>query len=223
MLLCYSALSPFCRKVRMALDHKGLAYEVFDSGDVRTFPAWNERGEVPILVDGDLTVCNSADILGYVDRKHPETPLYPGEPGAYAAARAWERTADTLVDAIITDCGVFAFAEIGEPPAGLIAAGQRDMAGVYDRMERALDGRDFVAGALSAADFALYPHISAARALTLGADAGRHPNVIAWVKRMRATPSGESDIALVRDWWANRGSADVETAKINWGTHRLEW
>ncbi len=225
MLLCYSALSPFCRKVRMALEHKGLAFELFDSGDIKKYPAWNARAEVPMLVHDDLTVSNSADILAYLERAFPDAPsIYPDAARAYAQARAWEREADTYVDAIVTDCGIWPWSQIGAAPEGLIEAGKRDLAVVYDRLEAQLNGRDFImGGALSVADFALYPHLSSAGALGLGADRERHRNVIDWLRRVRRTEPGTSDREAVLAWWNARDESDVETDRINWGTHRLEW
>jgi glutathione S-transferase len=80
--LCYSALSPFCRKVRMVMDWKGITYSLFDGCAVESTPLYNPRAEIPVLVDGALTVSNSADILGYLDRKHPDLHIYPPEPVA---------------------------------------------------------------------------------------------------------------------------------------------
>lgn len=223
LTLCYSALSPFCRKVRMAMEWKGLAFDAFESCDIHKYPAFNPRAEIPILIDGATTVVNSADILAYLDRKHPEVELYPRDAGAFALVREWERTADTLVDAVVTDVAIFQWAQLPPPPDGLIAAAHRELSGVYDRLEARLTRGAFAAGALSVADFALYPHLAAAHLLGLRADPGRHPSIAGWLKRVRATPEGQSDLALVRAWWADRPNQDVDTQRINWGTHRLEW
>jgi len=71
--LCYTALSPFCRKVRMAMEHKGLAFALVQVDNPKKLPAWNPRVEVPVLIDGETFVCNSSDILGYLDRRFPIT------------------------------------------------------------------------------------------------------------------------------------------------------
>jgi len=67
MQLAYTALSPYCRKVRMAMEYKGLNFEVVTADHVTEVPAFNPRAEVPVLIDGDTVVCNSPDILGYLD------------------------------------------------------------------------------------------------------------------------------------------------------------
>ncbi|OYW22971.1 MULTISPECIES: glutathione S-transferase family protein [unclassified Sphingomonas] len=223
MLLCYSALSPFCRKVRMVLDWKGIDHEVFDSCDIAKYPAYNPRAEIPILVDDGLTIVNSADILLYLDRKYPKLAIYPSDPAAYATVRRWERDADTAIDAIVTDVAIYKWADIPPPPPGLIDAAKRDLIRVYSELETLLDGRDYVVGALSVADFALFPQLGSAQLLRIGSTPEQHPRVFAWLARMGATPEGGRDTALKLEWWAKREEQDLDTKRINWGTYRLEW
>ena len=57
-----SAFSPFARKVRMVLEHKGLGFEATDGllkSNHEALKAVNGRVEVPVLVDGDIVVVNS--------------------------------------------------------------------------------------------------------------------------------------------------------------------
>lgn len=223
MKLGYTALSPFCRKVRMAMEYKGLAFEIVTADRVAEAPGFNMRAEVPVLVDGDVVVCNSPDILGYIDRKHPAPALYPAEARAYSEVREWERYADLHIDAIMTVIGNWAFAELPAMPDGLLDAAKHDIAIAYDRLEAQLVGREFICGEIGAADFALYPQVVSGAALGLPLNVDRHANVRAWLKRMRSRPEGQSDLAAVRDWWANRAESTVDTKRINWGTYRLEW
>jgi glutathione S-transferase len=223
VILCYTALSPFCRKVHMVMDWKGIDHELFDSCDIKKYPAYNPRGEIPILVDGPLTVVNSADILGYLDRKFPAANIYPTDPTTYANVRTWEREADTYIDAIVTDIAVYKWADIPPAPDGLIDAARRDLADVYDRMEQTLAGQDYIAGALSVADFALYPHIGSAQLIRIGTNTARHPNVLAWINRMSASEIGQRDAEAKMQWWSTRDQHGLDTKRINWGTHRLEW
>src|SRR5262249_53788926 len=101
-----SAFSPFARKVRMVLEHKGLAHEAIDGllkSNHAALKAVNGRIEVPVLVDGDIVVVNSPDIVAYVDHRYPDQPVLPEEPAARVHARAWERLSDTFVDPIFVD------------------------------------------------------------------------------------------------------------------------
>ena len=134
MKLAYTALSPYCRKVRMAMQYKGLDFEIVTADHVTEVPVFNPRAEVPVLIDGDTVVCNSPDILGYLDRKFPQRLLYPAEARAYAEVREWERFADTQVDPILTVIGNWKFADLPPMPDGLLGAARRDLLPMYDRI-----------------------------------------------------------------------------------------
>jgi glutathione S-transferase len=223
MILCYTALSPFCRKVALVMDWKGLTHDVIDSCDIEKYPAFNSRAEIPILIDGSITVVNSADIHGYLDRKFPAHAVYPKDPEAYNLVRQWEREADTLIDAIVTDVGIYKWADIPPGPPTLIEAARRDLGEVYDRLEQAMAGRDFIAGELSVADFAVYVHLSSAQLLKIGSDEKRHPSVMAWLARMMTTKEVQRDTQARMKWWATRHQHGLDTQRLNWGAYRLEW
>jgi glutathione S-transferase len=223
LTLAYTALSPFCRKVRMAMEYKEIEFQLALADHVTEVPAFNLRAEVPVLIDEDVVVCNSPDILAYLDRKLPQRLLYPADARRYAHVREWERLADTQLDPVMTVIGNWKFAELAAMPAGLLGAARRDVNQIYDQLEERLASRTFVVDEISAADFALYPQVSAGAALDLPLDRHRHGLVLAWLRRMRSRPEVQSDIAAARDWWANRDKQTVDTQRVNWGTFRLEW
>lgn len=221
--LCYTALSPYCRKVRMAMEYMQLEFEIFDSCDIRKFPAFNPRAEIPILDDDGVIVRNSATILDYLHVRFPDAPrLLPSEPRLFALSKEWELVADTMVDPIVTNCAVFKFGELPEPPDGLMAAASDDIAAIYDKLESQLAGQEFVAGDISIADLALYPHILAAQRIGLPFEQ-KHKNIASWLAQMMGLPIGQSDMKAILDWWNDRENQDLETDRINWGTYRLEW
>lgn len=94
--------SPYCWRARYALAHKGL--------DVQTRPwrfsekealAFSGQGQVPVLVDGDEVVHDSYEIMRYLDRAYPESPLL-GEGAAEARARFFKHYAErSLAPAIL--------------------------------------------------------------------------------------------------------------------------
>jgi glutathione S-transferase len=223
MLTLYdSPLSPFCRKVRMVLEYKQLDFVTVDQSTAEDWGRYNRRAEIPILLHDDLVVLNSADIVSYLDESFPQMPVMPRDPRRRVVARFWERTADTLVDAIVTNMAIWTWAEIGPCPKGLLEANQAEIRDVYDDLERALAGEDFVCGELTVADIALFPHLMAAWHLELRCDPARHPSVAAWQQRMRRLEICRADIERVRKWWANRADSALETDKVNWGMQRLE-
>lgn len=91
-------VSPYVRKVILALEAKGLAYEVdpivpFMRSEA--FAAVSPLERIPVLIDGDLVVNDSSVICEYLDEAYPGAPLYPREPKARARARWLEEYADS--------------------------------------------------------------------------------------------------------------------------------
>jgi len=221
-----NAFSPFARKVRMVLEHKGLAFETVDGlagSDHERLAALNPRLEVPVLVDGDLVVVNSAHIVAYLEHRYPERAVYPADPAARVEALAWERLADTLLDAIVHDAsnGGFGF-PAGSRPPGLLEAAREDLAPVYDDLERALPGRDFVCGPLSIADLAIFPHFTALRFLDVGFDGTTRPRLLAWYKRLRQLDVCRADLERTQAFLRAAGQIQ-RPARIVWRGDRLEW
>ena len=224
--------SPFARKVRMVLAHKGLPYARIDAlahEHQAALRAVNPRGEVPVLVDGPVVVVNSADIVAYLDHRHPAVPVLPPDPARRVEARAWERLADGVLDAIVHDISIWTWPthrRTDEPPAGLIEAGRHDVMAVFDRLEHALAPDGFLCGALSVADFALWPHLSALRALGIVASEQQHPKLAAWMRRLRALAVVAGDVDDVRRMASARfgtGPSPYESERIVWRGERLEW
>lgn len=227
-----NAFSPFARKVRLALEWKGIEHRVVD-GLLREhhdrLAAVNGRIEVPAIDHDGQIVVNSSDIVAYLERVWPEPALYPADHASWVHARAWERCADTLIDPILTNVSYWRWAERGDsPPEGLLEAGRRDLEAVYAALERDLEGGDFVSGAaLSVADLALFPHLTATRGVGVGYDAARFPRLHRWLKRLREIGAFTADLARVSAFmteFLSAGSSDQhERHKIFWRGDRLEW
>jgi glutathione S-transferase len=183
MLKLYdSAFSPFARKVRMVLEHKGLEFEAVDGllkSNHEALKAVNGRIEVPALVDGDIVVVNSADIVSYLEHRYPTRPVYPEAPAARVHARAWEHAADAFIDAILIDISYWKWADRQDSmPDGLLEAARADLRLVYDALDRELAHKEFVSGPLSIADMALFPHLASAKAMGVEFSAQEHPNLV---------------------------------------------
>lgn len=227
MKLYDNPFSPFARKVRMVLDFKGLGYEAFDAllkSNREALEAVNPRAEVPTLVDADVVVVNSADIVSYLEYRYPQNPIYPAQAAARVHARAWERAADTFVDPILVDISYWKWTErTDQMPKGLLAAARADLALIYDALEHELADREYVSGALSISDIALFPHLASARAMDVEFSADRYPNLTRWFKRMRALPMCLADAQRARDYVASMKDRDLEKARIFWRGDRIEW
>jgi glutathione S-transferase len=222
-----NAFSPFARKVRMVLEHKGLPFKAVDGlgeGGHAQLAAVNPRVEVPVLVDGEVVVINSSHIVAYLEQRYPERPVYPADPATRVAALAWERTADTLFDAITHDAsnGGFGFPP-DTRPAGLLEAAREDLAPIYDDLERTLATREFLCGDLSIAELALFPHLTAVRFLDIAFDGATHPRLLAWYKRLRQLDVCRADVERTQSFLRTLGPNLQRPARIMWRGDRLEW
>lgn len=227
MKLYDNPFSPFARKVRMVLEHKGLEFELIDGLDKAghdALAAINGRIEVPALADGELTVVNSADIVAYLDHKYPQNPVIPEDPTTRAAARAWERCADTVVDPILVDISYWSWADRPDDmPKGMKSAAQTDLNEVYDALESELAIGDFVCGEFSIADIALFPHLTAVRLLDVSFDGKRYARLLAWLTRMRGIQICADDLDRSRKYFETVDISNIERTKIFWRGDRIEW
>ena len=219
--------SPFARKVRMVLEFKGLAYEAVDGllkSSHEALKAVNRRVEVPALIDDDIVVVNSADIVAYLEFRYARNPVYPESPAARVHARAWERAADTFIDPILVDVSYWKWTERPDRmPDGLLEAARTDLGLAYDALDRELAAREFVSGPLSIADIALYPHLASAKAMEVEFSADSHPNLMRWFQQMRALPICTADANRAREYVAGIKDRDLERKRIFWRGDRIEW
>ncbi|MGY2050804.1 glutathione S-transferase family protein [Methylobacterium sp. JK268] len=99
-------LSSYAQKIKIALREKGIPFTAELPGSFGTsgaddpFARANPRGEVPVLVDGDLSLFESTVILEYVEETWPEPPLLPRDPAGRARARLTEEVCDTQYEAV---------------------------------------------------------------------------------------------------------------------------
>jgi glutathione S-transferase len=81
-VLYHFKMSPFSRRARLALAHKGLDCELRDARDN---PEWRKEAAksaalrtVPVLIDGDVTLGDSTAITRWLDAAYPSpTPIWP--------------------------------------------------------------------------------------------------------------------------------------------------
>jgi glutathione S-transferase len=201
ILLYYGSGSPFAWRVQLALEHKALPYErkvlSFKDRDTHKpeFLALNPRHRVPVIVDGDFVLYESNAIVEYLDEAYAGRgqPLFPGDVRSRALVRRLIAEADNYFDKAVDPVIDEAFSKKPEErdPVKLAAAceGLREE---YALFTRAMRG-DFLAGSLSAADFALYPLVAFVDRCTvklpdLDAKALLTPQIAAWKARIENLP-----------------------------------
>ena len=87
-----SARCPYAQRTRMLMIEKEIPFELTEV-DLRNKPDWflavSPYGKVPVIVDDDQTIYESAIINEYLDEKYISIPMMPEEPVERAKARIW--------------------------------------------------------------------------------------------------------------------------------------
>lgn len=165
-------LSPFCRKVRLVLGEKKLGFESIDERP------WQPRadllpldpsGQLPVLIeDGGFAVSDSQAIVEYLEEIHPDPPLMPKRPAERAEVRrlaAWfDRFFFAEVSSVVVREKLLKRYRQGgqspEPNAQALRASLEALRGHLDFVTKLAEQRDFLAGAMSLADFTAAAHLS---------------------------------------------------------------
>jgi glutathione S-transferase len=188
------APSPNCRKVRAVAYELDIPLDYVPvnllGGETRepAFIAKNPNGRLPLLEDGELLLWESNAIIAYLAAG---SPLVPGERRERAEVDRWLAWQLAHLAPAIR---MVAFERIvkkltggGEPDLSAIAAGTEEFAKLSAVLERSLGNKQYLAGRLSIADFALASHYSIAE--SCGLDLATHERVSAWLGRMLSRDS----------------------------------
>jgi len=202
--------SPPCWSVMLALEVKGVGYEprrLDNAKREQKSPDYlkiSPRGQVPVLIDGGTTVCETLAVLSYLDAAYPNPPLFGSDPGD--TARIWQA---------ICECDGNLRDTVGEFSRPLFRGKGREFtdqiteaaAKVRDELaliEAALSKSPWIAGDnLSAADLVIYPVMmqlerAAAREgeaeleLAIHPFSENFPNIDVWRREMEKLPGYEN-------------------------------
>jgi glutathione S-transferase len=196
----YMSGSPYAWRVRLALEHKGIPYDLktvsYDAGDLATpeYAALNPRRRVPVIVDDGFVLYESSAIVEYISDK------WPGEPRLFAAdlrERGIQRRMvceiDQYLGAALEDMvEAILFTPQERWSDEKIFSARDAMKKELAAWERAIGG-DHLAGTLSAVDFTMYPYIAlvlrmSKRKSGLVTSHFMGSKIGAWVRRMEALP-----------------------------------
>jgi len=233
-------LSPYARKVKIVLEHKGIPYQrVFvnplaaDDPALREFAAISPLLEVPCLVDDDGTaVFDSTVMLDYLEEKWPAPPAMPAAPAERARVRMLEELCDTQLEAVnwgLMEVRFFRRAD-GEEAERLLAAARAQLDRYWARLDRELDGRPWMNGAaFGRGDAAVYPHITGSAFFGAPLDA-KHARLAAWAARCAEQPAVRADAEQLGAWVRDnlgggaggQGGGAMPVVR-QYRDHRLEW
>jgi glutathione S-transferase len=191
-------LSPFSRKIRVALREKGLECELKIEKVWERRPEFlsmNAAGTVPVLVDEDgTTIADSGAICEYLEEVYPEKPLMAGTPAERGEIRrllAWfdQKFAREVSDNLYREKIMKRFLRIGEPNSSAIRAGHQNIHYHLDYIAWLTERRRYLAGdRFSLADIAAAAHLSALDYLG-DVPWEQHTGAKDWYARIKSRPS----------------------------------
>ncbi len=194
MIDLYTWHTPNGRKVSIALEELGLAYEAHavNIGEGEQFePSFLEvspNNKIPAIRDLEtgVTLMESGTILHYLAKKTGR--LLPRDPAARWRAHEWLTWQMAGFGPVLGQCHHF----LKFNPGSSEYAEKRfhaEALRLYGVLDRRLEGRDFVAGEYSIADIALWPWV--ARFEWHQIDLGDFPAVRSWYRRILERPAVE--------------------------------
>ena len=138
----------------------------------------NPYGKVPVLVDGDAVVYESAIIDEYLEEQYPDVPLMPKDPLARARIRIWIDYCNTRV----------------QRAAGYIAHNYKveesgtELRTYLENLNRQMEGREYIANEYSLADITYIPFFVRRERyqVVIGDDL---PHLKAWMDRLLERPA----------------------------------
>lgn len=190
-------LSPYVRKVRVALAEKSIEYEsvpVLPFGQTDEYRAKSPLGKVPCFEDGDYILPDSSCILAYLERAHPQPALYPSDPKAFGRALWYEEYSDSKVSDTLAPVFFERFVQKNffqkEPDEARIAGQLKEAESIFDYLEGEIGDRDVMVGThFSIADIALGSIFVNFGHGGESVDAGRWPQLAAYIDRIHSRPS----------------------------------
>ena len=174
--------SPFVRKVRVVLAEKKVPYDLEPLIPINVsaeFKRMSPLGKIPVLRDGDLTLPDSSAICAYLERRHPQPPLYPSDAAQLGRALWFEEYGDTALTQVAGP-KIF-FKKIVGPrflgqavdEAGIRQAVEQDLPPLFDYLESQLgDAEGIASGSFSIGDVGIVTHFVNLRHAGVG-DQGR--------------------------------------------------
>ena len=202
MITLYSGpISMFARKAEIALGEKGIEFERImvpftqSAGYSPKHPnvlAANPKAQVPVLVDGDLTLFDSTLIFEYLEEAYPQPALWPKDPKDRARARMLELFADELLLPAVRP-----IMHRSVPPTSPEARAKEEEKGKqgelvllehYQTLENRIGDTGYLVGNFSYADIAMFMALIFAQRLK-GPRLDRHPKLAAWYAQVGARPA----------------------------------
>jgi glutathione S-transferase len=194
-----AGLSPFVRKVRIALQEKGISYDhdpVIPFNPPADYKKKSPLGKIPCYTPKEgVHIPDSSVIIGYLERTKPSPALYPSNPEDCARALFIEEYGDSV---LVAACGTVFFQRVIGPRLLNTPTDEKAVnAAINDQLpplcawlDEQIKGKEyFVGNQFSVADIAITsPFINLMHAGEK-VDAKKYPNLAKFLDKMMARPS----------------------------------
>ena len=187
-------LSTNSRKVRIALLEKGLEFERINI-DLAKREQRNPEylkihpfGQVPALDDEGFIVYDSTIINEYLEDEYPYPALMPEDSEGRARARLMEDLRDTRFNPPFVKLMYEMRKPEAERDANALTGAHAEINQCFERIEKELQGKDYLAGTFSLGDIAFMANFDFLERLQISVDP-KYANTIAWIARLKARPS----------------------------------
>ncbi len=197
-ILYHLPLDAGCRKIRLLLAEKDLAFEL------KTENTWERRegflrlnpaGEVPVLIEADGTIVpDHRVVVEYLEEAYPESIFLGEQVSERAEARRlanWfdDKFGREVTDNLVSEKIFKRFLRIGEPNSGVVRAGHSNIHYHLEYIAWLTDRRLWLAGErFTIADITAAAHISTVDYLG-DVPWSKHPVAKEWYARVKSRPS----------------------------------
>lgn len=202
-------VSPYVRKVKVALEEKGISYIQHQILPLKLLRATNQEipngfvhaspfGKIPAIQDGDFTLTDSAAINAYIEHKYSgsKVALYPSDSTAYAKVVWLERFADDILAGVLHN-KIFVESVVKpkvlniQPDQSVIEKAQKEeIPPLFDYIAGQLNGNDYlVNNQFTVADIAIVTHFIGLQMSGIEIDNQRWPTLVNYINKVLARDS----------------------------------
>ncbi|NNL11403.1 MAG: glutathione S-transferase family protein [Pseudomonadales bacterium] len=190
-----ASISPYVRKVRMALAVRELDYElipVIPGGEDQPaeFKANSPLGKIPLAHIDDIFIPDSSVILAYLERARSQNPLLSEDAKLAAKALWYEEYADSQMVSVIAG---HLFAEMILAPAffqresnqeEIDLAKNEEIPAIFDYLESELQANFLIGDSIGHADVCVGSPFVTMHHCGVQCDASRWPKTAAYIERV---------------------------------------
>ena len=182
---------PYARRTRIVLHEKGIDFDVHEvdlSNKSEEFLRVSPYGKVPVVTINGISLYESNVVNEYLDEVHEIPRLMPANPEQRALARSWMAFADDYFFPFVFRIRMGAQRGFSEEQ---IQEAKEKLQDALSRLERQLEGREYLMGEYTLADIAHAGNFHRLREVAERGDVPlqKYPNVTAWMERVESRES----------------------------------